>query len=335
MKFLLIAFLICLLLFTGCTCAPTEQLSGHSAPSGSVNRLSNPNANQTTQEIYDYICSLSGTGCLAAQQESYWIDGPDYEMDYLLKVTGKLPAIRGLDYMSEDFTDVNRRAIDWWSRGGLVVICWHTGCDFLGGWSDCLNDTIRDWDAVLTPGTHAHEEFLAAMDKAADALSQLQDAGVTVLWRPFHEFDGKWFWWGKGGSDTFIRLWQLMYTRYTDHWGLNNLIWVLPYSQEGGNYAEWYPGDAYCDILGADSYHGGGQDPLYRELTDLCSSKPCCFHECGTAPTETELQATPWTWFMIWHSSSLTDDNDPAALKALYNSNYVITLDELPAFGDT
>lgn len=299
------------------------------------NKLSNPYANVTTQKVYDYICSLSGVNVLAGQQESTWMGSPDYEMNYIYENTEKYPAIRGLDYMHDDFSGVNQRAIQWWNEGGLVTIMWHTGCDFSGEWADALADEISDWDAVLTPGTAAYDNFIAGMDKAAEALLELQEAGVTVIWRPFHEFDGRWFWWGKGDREDFIKLWQTMYDRYTYHWGLNNLIWVLPYSGNGYAYDKWYPGDSYCDILGADSYDGGVQNGLYQKLTTISSAgKPYCFHECGTNPTAEELKTTPWTWFMTWHTDHITGQNDPEALSLLYNSDYVITKDELPSFTD-
>lgn len=299
------------------------------------NKLSNPNANVTTQKVYDYICSLSGVNCLSGQQESTWMGSPDYELNYIYEKTGKYPAIRGLDYMNDDFAGVNARAIQWWNEGGVVTIMWHTGADFSGEWSHCMETTVDNWKDTLTEGTEEYEAFVAGMDKAAKALLELQEAGVTVLWRPFHEFDGKWFWWGKGGAKTFVKLWQLMYTRYTEHWGLNNLIWVLPYSGNGRLYDLWYPGDEYCDILGADSYGGGVQNGLYQKLTELgAGGKPFCFHECGTNPTAEELQTTPWTWFMTWHTDYITNQNDPEALAALYNHEYVITKDELPSFLD-
>lgn len=294
--------------------------------------LANPNADAATIAVYEYITSLSGVNCLAGQQESTWMGSADYEMNILLDTTGKLPALRGLDYMHDDFDGVNQRAIEWWNKGGIVSICWHTGCDFYGEWADALADTIPDWDAVLTEGTPEYDAFIAGMDKAAEALLELQEAGVPVLWRPFHEFDGAWFWWGKGGPENFIKLWQLMYDRYTNHWGLNNLIWVLGYSGNGVNYGSWYPGDEYVDIIGADSYNGGVQKRLYVALTRVTKDKPFCFHECGTNPTAEELQTTPWTWFMTWHTDFVTDQNAPEALYDLYNSEYVITLDELPDF---
>ena len=295
--------------------------------------LSNPNADETTKLVYSYLCSLSGEGVLTAQQESTWMGSSEYEMDYIYDASGKYPAMRGLDYMNDDFEGVNERAAEWWNKGGLVTICWHTGADFSGEWKDASNDEIADWEAVLTDGTPENEKFIEGMDKAAKALSELQEQGVTVIWRPFHEFDGGWFWWGKGGPDNFVKLWKLMYERYTEYWHLNNLIWVLGYSHNGEDYRKWYPGDEYCDIVGADSYDGGAQPKLYRKVNAVNKDhRPLCFHECGANPTETELRKTKWIWFMTWHTEYLTDNNDKEAINALYNSDYAITLDELPSF---
>ena len=342
----LLALLLCLALLCGCSLNPSPATTQNAEPAPSVSQttqgtgsnyipkhaLSNPNATEAACRVYDFLCDLAGNRCLSGQQESTWMGSADYEMDIIYNATGKLPAIRGLDYMHDDFAGVNQRAIAWWKQGGLVTIMWHTGSDFYGEWSDCMEDTVSDWDAVLTEGTEENAAFVAGMDKAAQALLELQEAGVPVIWRPFHEFDGRWFWWGKGGSDNFIKLWQLMYDRYTNYWGLNNLIWVLPYSGNGIAYSRWYPGDEYCDIVGADSYGGGAQNRLYQLVDAVCSTKPHCFHECGTNPTAEELQATPWIWFMTWHTTYVTDSNTPEALNALYNSDYVLTLDELPSF---
>lgn len=295
-------------------------------------QLSNRKANDTTKAVYAYLSEVSGSHVLSAQQESTWMGTPEYEMDYLQKTTGRLPAMRGLDFMHDDFWGVIVRASAWWKKGGLVTICWHTGADFSGEWKDCMETSVQDWDAVLTEGTPEHQRFLDGMDKAAKALKELEKRGVTVIWRPFHEFDGKWFWWGKGGAANFVRLWRLMYDRYTNYWALNNLIWVLGYSHQRLGYHGWYPGDEYVDIIGADSYQGGAQNKLYRALRKITTNKPFAFHECGTNPTAEELSTTPWSWFMTWHTNYLTEENKPEKLRELYNSDYVVTLDELPDF---
>ncbi len=285
-------------------------------------------ANEQTQRVYDYLCSCFGKYIISGQQESTCMDSPDHEMQYILQTTGKLPAIRGLDYIHDDFEGVNKRAVKWWNDGGLVTICWHTGING-GGYNEAKED-IPDFDRLLTEGTHENEAMLVHWDKAANALADLRDAGVTVLWRPFHEFDGGWFWWGKGGGNNFIRLWKMMYDRYTKKFGLDNLIWVLGYS--GDVRDGWYPGDDYCDIIGSDTYDGSVHLKAWNRLQKITeSNKLPAFHECGNVPavSDFERDGCLWSWFMIWHTEYLKY-NDIDNLKKVYNSDRVITLDKLP-----
>lgn len=298
--------------------------------------LSNENANETTKNVYSFICQTYKNKIISGQQESTWVDGPDYEMNYISKATGKLPAMRGLDFMNDDFDGVVERSIEWWNKGGLVTICWHCGPDFTGNYDNCKEDEIADWDKVLTKGTEENKAFFNNMDHAGKALAKLQKAGVTVLWRPFHEFDGAWFWWGKGGAENFKKLWIMMYDHFTNDLGLNNLIWVLGFSHNGEKIKKWYPGDEYCDIAGADSYdvkENGAEKRLFRAVNRVTGGrKPLIFHECGLIPSEQQLKQTPWASFMAWHTEWLIDTNTKEHLNEIYNSDYVITLDELPSF---
>lgn len=296
---------------------------------------SRQNLSKSAARLYDYICNTYGNAIISGQQESTWMGSDQYEFEYIYEKTGKYPAIRGLDYMGDDFEGVNRRAAEWHDRGGIVTICWHCGSDFCGSWSECMETEISDWDKALTEGTAEYETLIAGMDKAAEALKELQEQDIPVLWRPFHEFDGGWFWWGKGGPENFKKLWIIMYDRYTKYHQLDHLIWVLGYSGNGKDYDKWYPGDEYVDIIGADSYTDGANENLYEALKELEIKKmPICFHECGRIPTVEQLQGknAGWVWFMTWHTEYITDANDDADLKKIYNDEYVITLDELPEF---
>ena len=89
--------LLCVALLTSCSVFKTDK---------SVMHLSNPNANETTKKVYAYICEMYENHIISGQQESTWVDGPDYEMQYLFDATGKLPAMRGLDFMDDDFDGV-------------------------------------------------------------------------------------------------------------------------------------------------------------------------------------------------------------------------------------
>ncbi len=294
--------------------------------------LSNKNADEKTKKIYKYISDTYGKNMIACQQESTWMGSPDYEINYISENTGKIPAMRGLDFMNNDFNGVVNRAKEWDEKGGLVTICWHTGVKS-SGYQESLDDD-PDFDKLLTEGTEEYEQLMKSWDKAAKALQELQEGGVTVFWRPFHEFNGNeygsWFWWGKGGSENFIKLWRLMYDKFTNEYGLNNLIWVLGYT--GSIMDGWYPGDEYCDIIGSDTYEGTTNVNAWQALSKV-ADKPMAFHECGNIPSAEKFEEDKaiWSWFMIWHTDILTK-NDKENLKNVYNSELVITLDELPEF---
>lgn len=291
--------------------------------------LSNPNANEKTKKIYQYIWDNYGTNIITCQQESTWKGSPEYEMRYIEEKTGKFPAMRGLDFMNNDFAGCVLRAKKWSEKGGLVTICWHTGVDS-SGYTESQADK-PNFEQLLTEGTDEYNRLMASWDKAAKALLQLQEANVTVFWRPFHEFDGRWFWWGKGGAKRFIELWQLMYNKFTYEYGLNNLIWVLGYT---GNVKDsWYPGDEYCDIVGSDSYDNNTNIKGYNGCLEVTQNKPLAFHECGKVPTieEFKSEGAMWSWFMIWHTDHIMS-NDVDTLNAVYNHENAITLDKLPEF---
>lgn len=323
------------------------------------NFLTNPNATQSARVLYNYIRDTFHNGILSGQQESTWMNNnPDYEMDYILEKTGKLPAIRGLDYINEDYDGVTQRAIEWRDKGGIVSICWHWGVPPTGvgyesskSWGSMIENP-NWWTELYDKNTELGKGFFASLDRVADELLKLQAADVPVLWRPFHEFDGGWFWWGMGGSDNFNTLWRFMYDYYTNEKGLNNLIWVLGYSHnvqdsvgEITDYtATWNPGREYFDMAGGDDYptKPSAMANLYERVERKIGrdeTVPMALHEIGVLPTAEQLieakssdHIADWVYFLTWHTSYITKDNPADAINALYSSDYVITLDELPDF---
>ncbi len=295
-------------------------------------KLSNPNASAQAQSLYSFLCDTYGNYTLSGQQEYTWMGSEDYEFEIIRNASGRLPAVRGLDYMGDDFAGCNRRAISWYKQGGIVTICWHCGSDFRGSHTESLESNL-DWSKALTPGTSEYNNLIAGMDKGAKALLELKEAGVPVVWRPFHEFDGKWFWWGKGGGENFKKLWQIMYDRYTNYWGLDNLIWNLGYC--GDVNSGWYPGDAYVDIIGADTYvnHTDSLVNMYQKTAQI-AQKPVCLHENGPIPDPDKMAAdnADWLWFMTWHTSFIDSHaiNTASYIDHVYNSEHILTLDELP-----
>lgn len=295
--------------------------------------LSDKNALPCAKKLYAYLKSVYGKKCLLAQQESFWRDGPEYEMRLLEEYTGKLPAIRGLDFIANTFEDVVERAREWWNKGGIVTICWHTGPDFTSDYEVCIREEF-DWTDAFVPGTKQYMHLVEGIDRAAPYLKQLADENIPVIWRPFHEFDGHWFWWSKGGAENFKKLWQMMYSRYTEYWGIHNLIWILGYVNNPEDKAIWYPGDNYVDISGADNYDClDGNVELYNACAETVpEGMPLANHECGVIPREEEMKDAPWLYVMPWYNWIVGEENanTPEHLYKIYNSDYFITLDKLP-----
>ncbi|MBR4726817.1 MAG: hypothetical protein IK080_02900 [Clostridia bacterium] len=301
-------------------------------------KLSDPQADPCAAELYDYICDNFCSRVLSGQQEGFSSPARNDEFDFIFAATGKYPAIRGFDFVNDDFEGVYERAVEWAARGGVVSICWHCGKDLDKGYEECKSDRVEDWDALLTAGTPEHAAFLANMDKAGAVLKRLGAQGIPVLWRPFHEFNGDWFWWA-GEPAHFKALWKLMYRHFTDDLGLHNLIWVLGYSEldmPQEDFFLWYPGSRYCDIVGCDSYHvaeyGADRNKFERSMRTAFGAKPVMLHECGLIPTAEQFAQAPWCAFVAWHSEYLTQENSAEHLRGIYHSDLVITLDELPAF---
>ncbi|WP_294392821.1 glycosyl hydrolase [uncultured Sphingomonas sp.] len=302
----------------------------------SPRRLSNRKASREAKALYAYLWSIYGRKTLTGQQEQNFTPaGARTELDYLQRVTGKQPALLGLDYIEpSDEIGVNQRAIAWHRSGGIVTICWHWGAPDVGtGYEN--SKKAFDVAEALTPGTPQNQAMMAQMAHVGDLLTTLRDARVPVLWRPFHEFSGDWFWWGQHGPDAFKALWRLMYDYYTRTRKLDNLVWVLGWAGQQVD-AAYYPGRDCVDIAGADIYakDHGGLAPMFQQVKAIVGDTvPICLHENGPVPDPATLGPdADWLWFMTWHTRWLTgaDQNTPELLRSYYNSDRYLTKDELP-----
>lgn len=301
-------------------------------------QLSNSAASAEAKALYAYLWSEYGKRTLTGQQEQNFTPaGARQELDYIERTTGKLPAILGLDYIEpRDEAGVNSRALAWHRSGGIVSICWHWGAPDIG---TGYENSKKDFDVAkaLTPGTPQNIAMGRQMAHVADLLTQLRDQRVPVLWRPFHEFSGDWFWWGKHGPEALKALWRLMYEYFTRSRGLNNLIWVLGWAGQNVD-RRYYPGREYVDVAGADIYADdhGNLAPMFGQVKRIVGDTvPICLHENGPIPDPAKLDAqSDWLWFMTWHTRWLTDpgQNTAAQLRSYYNAPRYVTKDELPRF---
>ena len=110
------------------------------------------------------------------------------------------------------------------------------------------------------------------LDRVAEYAHRMAEDGVPVLFRPLHEHNGSWFWWGKAHSSEkdFQQLWEYTVKYLRDTKGVHNFLYI--YSPNGhfkteADYLDRYPGDKWVDIMGVDSYD---DDQTGQWYTDLC-----------------------------------------------------------------
>lgn len=196
-------------------------------------------------------------------------------------------------------------------------------------------DTEFDATNATVEGTWENNVFTEDLKNAAAYLKLLRDADIPVLWRPFHEAAGGWFWWGKDAA-SFKSLWIAMFNYFKTE-GLDNLIWV--WTTEG-NDADWYPGDQYVDIVGRDVYNKETADCVseYTSIAENYGNKIVSLSECGTVGLISEQWASGarWSWFMPWYDGTNEDGSpvvhaDEAWWKDAMSQEFVVSREELPS----
>lgn len=313
--------------------------------------LADKNATPETQSLMNYLASVYGEHIISGQQEIYKY-GPhdfDYEFNYIKDTTGKLPAIRGFDFLntnplygSEDGTV--DRMISWVKDSkGIVTASWHITVpkDFsnynIGDKVDWANGTYKpdetDFDTakVLEEGTKEREYYMLCLKMLAEQIQKLQDAGVPMIFRPLHEAeggggeDGSWFWWGKSGSAVYKDLWKLTYKTLTEDYNLHNIIWEWnSYTFETST--NWYPGDEYVDLVAYDKYNctdwSTGSAVLvhndsaiggtfYSLVEQYGGKKMVAMAENDSIPTLENLQMEKagWLYFCPWYDGGQDNTN--------------------------
>jgi hypothetical protein len=187
--------------------------------------------------------------------------------------------------------------------------------------------------SVLTEGSSANTSFKSKLDYAATELQTLENANVAVLWAPFHEAQPNgWFWWSKGTGAQFVQLWTYMYNYFTTTKGLNNLVWLMPFS--GSPNASFYPGKNFVDIAGPDTY--STSQPFTSMFTTtrniVGTTIPIPLHENGLIPNPTDMfanDAAPWVLFNTWAGYQISN-NALSHVQSVYANAYTVTRDEVP-----
>ncbi|WES36610.1 glycosyl hydrolase [Ruminiclostridium papyrosolvens DSM 2782] len=318
-------------------------------------KLVNPNATKETKALMSYLVDVYGKKIISGQQEicgSHNYEGSESDFAYIKEKTGKMPALRGFDFMNfrgngllwDDLCA--ERVIDWYkNKGGIPTVCWHWfSPGNIGKKADnsfYTESTTFSISKALTSGTAENTALLNDIEFMAGKFKQLQEADVPVLFRPLHEAEGGWFWWGAEGPENCVKLYRLLYEKFTNEYHLNNIIWVWT-SYTYDTSSKWYPGDDVVDILGYDKYNakdglpnGSAISSTFYNMIKLTNGKKLVtMSENDTIPQVSNLtnEMAGWLYFCPWYGWYLTgEQNNPVDwLKQMYTSDYCITLDELP-----
>jgi mannan endo-1,4-beta-mannosidase len=243
----------------------------------SVFGAADPLAVQKAKDILSYITALpSGSEKRIVSGQFGWDQS---EVEQIVKGLGKYPAMIGRDYVDfRDVTGPNAQLIDHWNAGGLVTMTYHMKNPKTNG--SPWDTTSVDLGRVVQSGTTENTNFKTELDRLAGGLTQLRDAGVVVLYRPLHEMNGSWFWWGGKSAAQFTTLWTYIFNYLTTTKGLHNLL--FGYTPNESLDMTYYPGSQYVDFVGVDMYGHGGTVPKVSGYDSLPSiGKPFAITEIG------------------------------------------------------
>ena len=253
-------------------------------------------------------------------------------------VCGDYPAVMGFelggiemgDAKSLDsvpFTRITQEVVSHYERGGIITLSWHPRNPLTGGTAwDVTDSTVVK--SVL-PGGSQHEKFQEWMQRMADFLATLTTSDgqkVPIIYRPWHENTGSWFWWGEKlcSADEYKQLWNMLQDKLTAD-GFDNLLWA--YSPGMGadlteeKFLERYPGDDRVQLIGIDGYQWGSKEDFVSQLDQnlqmICHyadehGKVAALTECGlknlTDPTwwtstlQPVVERYPISYLLVWRN---------------------------------
>ncbi|WP_367751967.1 glycoside hydrolase family 26 protein [Flavobacterium sp. WC2430] len=233
--------------------------------------ISDKKMTSETLILYQKLTKFTAKGILFGHQDdlAYGVNWK-YETGRsdVKELTGDYPAVYGWDLAGlEKKSDKNIDGVPFdkmrhyikeaHKRGGLVTLSWHLDNPLTG--KDAWDTTPKSLASAL-PGGESHEKFKSWLDEGVKFILSLKDENgkaIPILYRPFHELTGTWFWWCKNnGSPTeFKTLWKFTID-YLQKKGAHNLIYVYNTADFNSKeeFLEYYPGSDYADILSFDKY---------------------------------------------------------------------------------
>jgi mannan endo-1,4-beta-mannosidase len=291
-----------------------------------------PGASPEARALLNFLYNISGNHTLTGQHNYAAQQG--YSTGMALKLSHKTPVIYGTDWGFARAGDKDsafvreqtvRTLIEQYRKGSIIALCWHevppTKDEPVTFRKDVMSKlTNQQFEDVIAPGTALYQRWSAQVDVVAGYLEELQAARVPILFRPYHEMNGDWFWWGgRRGQRGTQQLYRQMFDRLVNFHHINNLLWVWDCDQpmrEDRQFVDYFPGQQYVDILALDDY-GRFQQPFYDEMNALSNGKVLAIAETARPPTIDIYQTQPkWAYWMRW----ATDRNRPATRPVMANN---------------
>lgn len=321
--------------------------------------LVNSNSTAETKALFTQLMGYYGKSTLTGMMAE--VNWNNTNSEKVKGWTGKYPAINCYDFIHLAWSPANWINYDditpvksWHDMGGIVACMWHwnvplSEADY--GNVNKMTCTPKSADSngtsfkpsnCFVEGTWEKKIYDEDLAKVAKHLKDLQNAGIPVIWRPYHEAKGNydvyqkgkgaWFWWGDEGPEVFKKLWIDMFNYFKQE-GVNNLIWVFTDIPE---YiaTDWYPGDEYVDIVGVDIYNktsGAACANVFQRLAKAYPTKMCTLSECGNvADLQSQWDAgAKWLWAMPWYDGGNVVHSDSKWWVATMGGSNIISLSNL------
>jgi mannan endo-1,4-beta-mannosidase len=312
-----------------------------------------PDASREAKALLGLLYDISGQYTLTGQHN--YPNIRDRNSRFAARYIGKTPAVFSTDwgFAGDGDTDswlarpdIVKEAIRQHKLGSVITICWHAvpptadepvtfrplpgaSADSLASVQGRLQD--RQFRDLLTPGTALNKRWCMQVDSVAKYLKKLEEAHVPILWRPYHEMNGDWFWWGgRIGEYSTIALYRQLFDRLVNQHKLTNLVWVWSVDRPNKplmQFSNFYPGNEYLDILALDVYRNDFSKIYYDSLLALSAGKPLVLAEVGNPPSPEILKEQPkWGLYVTW--AGMVRNTLKKQYQAIVNDPRVLSMED-------
>jgi mannan endo-1,4-beta-mannosidase len=238
-------------------------------------------ATKETKALYHNLKRLSKEHTLFGHQHATeyghgWAG--DEDRSDVKSVVGSHPAVVGVDFsgfsgrvpeaIQKSKEEVRKTVINTYNRGGVITVAWHFSNPLSKGGFNWVDSVSVPAVRYIIPGGTAHQQYkeiLRGIGDFAQSVRGIDGELVPLIFRPYHEFDGGWFWWGKPHctKEEFVSLWRFTVSYLRDSLNVHNFIYAFSPDNRfvtEEQYLDRYPGDEWVDMVGVDNYGDMGRN---------------------------------------------------------------------------